>query len=100
MTGIGYNKAVLQGGQQARAEVASPTCGRCRPTKVTFLTEKRDTFGLGLLKLGKSADPATTTADDLQAVHDDIKPLVDGGLIFTGNDVPPGLRAPRRPGRR
>jgi len=39
-----------------------------------------------LLKLGKSANPATTTLTDLQAVHDDIKPLADKGLRFIGND--------------
>src|SRR5204862_2347680 len=37
------------------------------------------------LKLGKSADPSSTTVDDLQAVHDDIKPLVDKNLIFADN---------------
>ncbi len=53
---------------------------------MTFLTEARDTFGLGLLKLGIKADPATVTAADLQAVHDDMQPLVDGGLRFQGNE--------------
>ncbi len=52
--------------------------------KVEFLTEARDTFGLTLLKLGKDPDPATVTADDLQAVHDDIQPLVSKGLRFLG----------------
>jgi spermidine/putrescine transport system substrate-binding protein len=85
MTGIGYNTKTL-----AAAKVTPPKSladlWAIRPDKVTFLTEKRDTFGLGLLKLGKSADPATTTADDLQAVHDDMKPLVGKGLRFTGNE--------------
>src|SRR5262249_54027256 len=54
--------------------------------KITFLTEKRDTFGLGMLKLGITPDPAKVTIDNLQAVHDDIKPLVDAGLRFTGNE--------------
>ena len=54
------------------------------PAKVEFLTEARDTFGLALLKLGIDPDPATVTADDLQAVHDDIQPLVDKGLRFLG----------------
>jgi spermidine/putrescine transport system substrate-binding protein len=85
MTGIGYNTKTL-----AAAKVSEPKSladlYAIRADKVTFLTEKRDTFGLGLLKLGKSADPATTTADDLQAVHDDIKPLVAKGLRFTGNE--------------
>jgi spermidine/putrescine transport system substrate-binding protein len=85
MTGIGYNTKTL-----ASAKVAPPKSladlWKIRPDKVTFLNEKRDTFGLALLKLGKSADAATTTADDLQAVHDDIKPLVDKGLRFIGNE--------------
>jgi spermidine/putrescine transport system substrate-binding protein len=85
MTGIGYNARTLAG-----AKITPPKSladlWAIRPDKVTFLNEKRDTFGLGLLKLGKSADPATTTDDDLQAVHDDIKPLVDKGLRFIGNE--------------
>jgi spermidine/putrescine transport system substrate-binding protein len=85
MTGIGYNAKTL-----AAAKIAPPKSltdlWAIRADKVTFLNEKRDTFGLALLKLGKSADPATTTDDDLQAVHDDIKPLVDKGLKFTGNE--------------
>ncbi len=85
MTGIGYNTKTL-----AAAKIAEPKSladlYAIRSDKVTFLTEKRDTFGLGLLKLGKAADPATTTDADLQAVHDDIKPLVDKGLRFTGNE--------------
>ena len=84
MTGIGYNKASLAG-----AKIAAPTSLKdlwaIDPKKVSFLTESRDTFGLGLLKLGKSADPQQTTADDLQAVHDDIQPLVQGGLTFADN---------------
>ena len=85
MTGIGYNSKTL-----ASAKVTPPKSladlWAIRSDKVTFLNEKRDTFGLGLLKLGKKADPATVTDDDLQAVHDDIKPLVDKGLRFTGNE--------------
>ena len=85
MTGIGYNTKTL-----TAAKIAPPKSladlWAIRSDKVTFLNEKRDTFGLALLKLGKSADPATTTDDDLQAVHDDIKPLVDKGLKFTGNE--------------
>jgi spermidine/putrescine transport system substrate-binding protein len=84
MTGIGFNKKSLAG-----AGIAEPKSlqdlWKIKPGKISFLTESRDTFGLGLLKLGKDANPATTTADDLQAVHDDIKPLVDGGLIFADN---------------
>ena len=84
MTGIGYNVGSL-----AKAKIAPPTSladlWKIDPKRVSFLTEARDTFGLGLLKLGKSADPASTSADDLQAVHDDIQPLVQGGLIFADN---------------
>jgi spermidine/putrescine transport system substrate-binding protein len=85
MTGIGYDKTSL-----LSAKIAAPASlvdlYAIDPKKVSFLSEARDTFGLGLLKLGKAADPQTTTADDLQAVHDDIKPLVAGGLTFTGNE--------------
>ena len=85
MTGIGYNTKTLAGAKIAPPQSLADLWA-IRSDKVTFLNEKRDTFGLGLLKLGKSADPATTTDDDLQAVHDDIKPLVDKGLKFTGNE--------------
>src|SRR3954447_23883758 len=84
MTGIGFNTKVLKD-----ANIPEPKSLKdlwaIQANKVSFLTESRDTFGLGLLKLGKSADPAATTADDLQAVFDDIKPLVDKGLIFADN---------------
>ena len=85
MTGIGFNTKVL-----AAAKIAEPKSLKdlyaIQPDKVSFLTESRDTFGLGLLKLGKSVDPASPTlVDDLQAVYDDIKPLVDKGLIFADN---------------
>jgi spermidine/putrescine transport system substrate-binding protein len=85
MTGIGYDTKGL-----ASANIPAPKSLKdlwaIKSDKVTFLTESRDTFGLGLLKLGKPADPQVTTADDLQAVHDDIQPLVQAGLRFTGND--------------
>lgn len=86
MTGIGFNTKKL--GQAGIAEPKSlKDLWKINPSKMSFLTESRDTFGLGMLKLGKSADPASPTIlDDLQAVHDDIKPLVDAGLIFTGNE--------------
>ena len=85
MTGIGYNTTVL-----AAAKIPEPKSLKdlyaMPPDKVSFLTESRDTFGLGLLKLGKSVDPTSPTlVDDLQAVYDDIKPLVDKGLIFADN---------------
>jgi spermidine/putrescine transport system substrate-binding protein len=85
MTGIGYNKKTLA--KNGKAEPKSlKDLWALPPDRVTFLNEKRDTFGLGLLKLGKSADPAQTTVEDMQAVHDDIKPLADKGLRFTGNE--------------
>jgi spermidine/putrescine transport system substrate-binding protein len=85
MTGIGYNKATLT--KAGKAEPKSLVDLWALPAnKITFLNEKRDTFGLGLMKLGKKADPQTITADDLQAVHDDIKPLSDKGTRFVGNE--------------
>jgi len=85
MTGVGYNSTALdENGIAAPTKIAD--LWTVPSNKVTFLTESRDTFGLALLKLGIEADPATVTADDLQKVHDDIKPLVDDGLRFTGND--------------
>jgi len=86
MTGIGFNTKVLK-----QAGIPEPKSlkdlWQIKADKMSFLTESRDTFGLGLLKLGKAADPSSPTIlDDLQAVYDDIKPLVDKGLRFTGNE--------------
>jgi spermidine/putrescine transport system substrate-binding protein len=85
MTGIGYNKTSL-----AKAKIAEPKSlvelWAVPADRLTFLNEKRDTFGLGLLKLGIDADPQKVTEDDLQKVHDDIKPLTDKGVRFTGNE--------------
>ena len=85
MTGIGYDSTSLK-----NAKLPVPTkiadLWTLPSDKVTFLTEARDTFGLGLLKLGLPADSAQTTADNLQAVHDDIAPLVAKGLRFVGNE--------------
>src|SRR5439155_26142080 len=85
MTGIGFNTKVL-----ASAKIAEPKSLKdlyaIQSSKVSFLTESRDTFGLGLLTLGTTAYPSSPTIlDDLQAVHDDIKPLVEKGLIFADN---------------
>ena len=85
MTGIGYNKTTLKKNNKAEPK-SLVDLWALPPDRVTFLTEKRDTFGLGLLKLGKSADPQNTSVDDMQAVHDDIKPLAEKGLRFTGNE--------------
>ncbi len=85
MTGIGYNAKTL-----AANKIAEPTkiadLWSIPADKLTFLTEARDTFGLGLLKLGIDPDPAKVTSDDLKKVADDMQPLVDKGLRFTGNE--------------
>jgi spermidine/putrescine transport system substrate-binding protein len=85
MTGVGCNTKTLTDNK-----IAIPTkiadLWNMPSDRVTFLTEARDTFGLGLLKLGIAADPATVTDADLQSVSDDIQPLVDKGLRFTGNE--------------
>jgi spermidine/putrescine transport system substrate-binding protein len=85
MTGIGVNTKTLKANNIPEPTKLSDLW--TIPTdKVTFLTESRDTFGLGLLKLGIDPDPAKVTDADLQAVADDIQPLVDKGLRFTGNE--------------
>jgi spermidine/putrescine transport system substrate-binding protein len=84
MTGIGYNKTNLKKAGKAEPKSLADLWA-LPPNRVSFLDEKRDTFGLGLLKLGKSADPATTTDADLQAVHDDIAAFAKGQLRFVGN---------------
>ncbi len=85
MTGIGCNTKTL-----SENKIAIPTklsdLWNIPSDKVTFLDESRDTFGLGLLKLGIVPDPAKVTDADLQAVADDMQPLVDKGLRFTGNE--------------
>jgi spermidine/putrescine transport system substrate-binding protein len=85
MTGVGYNAATL-----AENNIAEPTkiadLWNIPADKLTFLSEARDTFGLGLLKLGIAADPETVTDADIEKVKADIQPLVDGGLRFTGNE--------------
>jgi spermidine/putrescine transport system substrate-binding protein len=84
MTGIGYSVKGM-----AEAKMPAPTkladLWNIDPNKVTFLTESRDTYGLGLLKLGIDPDPAKVTADDFHSVTTDMQPLVDKGLRFTGN---------------
>lgn len=83
MTGIGYNAKSL-----SQNKIAPPTkladLWAIKPSKIEFLDEARDCFGLGLLKLGIDPDPLKVTADDLQKVHDDMAPLKDGGLKFLG----------------
>ena len=85
MTGVGFNAKTLKANN-----IPEPTkiadLWNIPSDKVTFLSEARDTFGLVLLKLGVNADGATATADQLQQAADDIQPLVDKGLRFTGNE--------------
>jgi spermidine/putrescine transport system substrate-binding protein len=85
MTGVGFNAKTLKANN-----IPEPTkiadLWNIPADKVTFLTEARDTFGLVLLKLGVNADGATVTPEQLQQASDAIKPLVDGGLRFTGNE--------------
>jgi spermidine/putrescine transport system substrate-binding protein len=85
MTGVGYNVKTL-----TENNIAEPTkiadLWAIPADKLTFLSEARDTFGLALLKLGIDPNPETVTDDDLQKVADDIQPLVDKGLRFTGNE--------------
>jgi len=85
MTGIGVNTKAL-----AANNIPEPTkladLWAIPADKLTFLSEARDTFGLVLLKLGIDANADTVTAEQLQQAHDDIKPLVDKGLRFTGNE--------------
>lgn len=83
MTGVGYSKkSVAAAGMPPLTKLAdlwnSKLAGH-----VTFLTEMRDTFGLGMLKLG--IDPAQATIDDVNKVVADMQPLVQQGLRFTGN---------------
>lgn len=85
MTGIGVNTKAL-----SENKIAEPTkladLWTIPADKLTFLSEARDTFGLVLLKLGMDANADTVTVEQLQQAHDDIKPLVDKGLRFTGNE--------------
>jgi spermidine/putrescine transport system ATP-binding protein len=85
MTGIGYNLKTLTDNKVPEPKKIADLWN-IPADKMSFLSEARDTFGLGLLKLGIKADPATVTAADLQAVHDDMQPLVDKGLRFQGNE--------------
>jgi spermidine/putrescine transport system substrate-binding protein len=80
---VGYNaKALKDNGIAVPTKIAD--LWAIPPTKMEFLTEARDTFGLTLLKIGIDPNPATITADDLQKAADDIQPLVDKGLKFMG----------------
>ena len=83
MTGIGYSrKSVAAAGMQPLTRIADLWNGKLAG-HVTFLTEMRDTFGLGALKMG--IDPATITLDQVNQIVADMQPLVTQGLRFTGN---------------
>jgi spermidine/putrescine transport system substrate-binding protein len=85
MTGIGVNTKTLTDNN-----IPEPTkiadLWNIPADKMSFLSESRDTFGLTLLTLGIDANGDTVTDDQLQQVYDAIKPLVDGGLRFQGNE--------------
>ena len=87
MTGVGYNAKTL-----TENNIAEPTkiadLWNIPADKMHVPRPRRATrSGSTLLKLGIDADPArrspTTTS---RRSHDDIKPLVDEGLRFTGNE--------------
>ena len=65
MTGVGYNAKTLTRGQHRRADEDRGPVGH-PGRKLTFLTEARDTFGLGAAQAGHRPEPArrspTTTS--------------------------------------
>ncbi len=85
MTGIGVNTKTLKDNN-----IPEPTkiadLWNIPADKMSFLSESRDTFGLTLLKLGIDAKGDTVTDDQLQQAYDAMKPLVDAGLRFQGNE--------------
>jgi spermidine/putrescine transport system substrate-binding protein len=85
MTGVGFNAKTLKDNG-----IAEPTkiadLWNVPADKVTFLSEARDTFGLVLLKLGVDANGETVTEQQLKDAAAAMQPLVDGGLLFTGNE--------------
>jgi spermidine/putrescine transport system substrate-binding protein len=88
-TGIGYNSVSTGRELTKLADLFDPAFA----TKVTLLSEVRDTMPLIHLMLqeqGEASDtpPEEMTTDDAQVVHDYLKPFVDSGHIraFTGNE--------------
>ena len=88
-TGVGYNTKSVGRELTKIADLFDPAL----KGKVTLLTEVRDTLPLihlALQGMGQgSANPAESmTVEDAQAVHDYLKPFVEGGHIkaFTGNE--------------
>jgi spermidine/putrescine transport system substrate-binding protein len=85
MTGVGFNAKTLKDNGIAEPKKIADIW-TIPADKLTFLSEARDTFGMVLLKLGIDANGSTVTDAQLQQVYDDVKPLVDGGLRFVGNE--------------
>src|SRR4029079_15213224 len=85
MTGIGVNTKTLKDN-----DIPEPTkiadLWNIPADKMSFLSESRDTFGLTWLKLGIDAKGDTVTDDQLQQAYEAMKPLVDAGLRFQGNE--------------
>ena len=88
-TGVGFNSKSVPAPLTKVADLFDPALSG----KVTLLTETRDTLALVHLALqaqGKASanPPESMTVDDVQVVHDYLKPLVDSGHVraFTGNE--------------
>lgn len=88
-TGVGYNTKSVPRELTKVADLFDPAL----KGKVTLLTEVRDTLALVHLALqaqGKASanPPESMTVEDVQVVHDYLKPFVDDGHIraFYGNE--------------
>ena len=86
MTGVGYNAKTL-----TENSIAEPTkiadLWAIPADKLTFLTEARDTFGLGLLKLGIDAEPARPSRPTTSRRWPTTSSRSStSGLRFTGNE--------------
>jgi spermidine/putrescine transport system substrate-binding protein len=80
-TALGYDKAVTGELDSLDALWDEKWAG-----KITYLTERRDTVGLTLLKLGY--DPANFTDTQFSEAIAELQKAVDAGIVrrFTGND--------------
>jgi spermidine/putrescine transport system substrate-binding protein len=88
-TGVGYNSVSTGRELTKLADLFDPAFA----TKVTLLSEVRDTMPLIHLMLQAQGEASDTpaeemTADDAQVVHDYLAPFIDNGHIrgFTGNE--------------
>lgn len=88
-TGVGYNSENTGRALTKIADLFDPAFAG----KVTLLSETRDTLALvhlALQGMGQASanDASAMTVQDVQAVHDFVKPFVDSGHIrdFTGNE--------------